>query len=85
MDKSVFMNWWFYFDLEHYLIQIMYCTLRKKNLCTLWSLTLAKKSCNSINNSQRASFQTMLFLVTMFKSNPFFLYHQRFKTKIQIS
>ena len=42
-------------------------------MCTLWGLALAKKSCNNINDS-RASFQTMLFLVTklltaIFKNN----------------
>ena len=44
-----------------------------KFLCTLWSLALAKKSSNNINN-RCASFQTILFLVTMVMMINFFLW-----------
>ena len=68
MDKSVFLHWWFYFDLQYYLISggtnnVLHTSV-KKILCTLWSLALAKKSCNSISNS-RAQVSRLLFLVNM--------------------
>ena len=55
MDKSIFLYWWFSFDLQYYLIlsgtnNVLHTSV-KKILCTLWSLALAKKSCNNINNS----------------------------------
>ena len=55
MDKSVFLYWWFSFDLKYYLIlgstnNVLHSSV-KENLCTLWSLALAKNSCNNINNS----------------------------------
>ena len=55
MDKSVFLCWWFSFDLQYYLIlggtnNVLHTSV-KKNLCTLGSLALAKKFCNNINNS----------------------------------
>ena len=42
---------------------MMYWTLRwKKKLCTLWSLVLAKKCCNDINNS-RAQVSRLCYLL----------------------
>ena len=64
-------------------------TLRlKESLFTLWSLALAKKSGNNINNSH-LSFQTVLFLVTMVcciffldkKHQIHFLLNEKFKSK----
>ena len=48
-------------------------------MCTLWSLAVAKTSCNKQTKS-RASFQTMLFLVTMLnlRHNRYYFSH-RFK------
>ena len=55
MDKSIFLYWWFSFDLQYYLILVgtnnVLLNSVKKILCTLWSLALAKKSCTNINNS----------------------------------
>ena len=56
MDKSVLLYWWFSFDLQYYLIldgtNNVPHTLVKKILFTLWSLALAKTSCNNISNSR---------------------------------
>ena len=55
MDKSVFMYWWFSFDLQYYLIlggtNMVLHTSVKIFVCTMWSLALAKMSCNNINSS----------------------------------
>ena len=72
---SVFLCWWFSFDLQYYLIlgginNVLHTSV-KKILCTLWSLALAKKSCNNINNS-RPQVSRLLFLVTMSLKNPSF-------------
>ena len=55
MNKSVFLYWWFSFDLQYYLIlddtnNALHFSVTK-NLGTLWSLALIKKSCKNINNS----------------------------------
>ena len=43
--------------------KIMYYTFRQqKFLCTLWSLALAKKSCNNINNSRAQVSRLCYFL-----------------------
>ena len=71
MDKSVFLYWWFSFDLSHYLIlggtNNMLHTSVKKILCTLWSLALPKHSCNNINNSRSQVSRLGYFLWLCFK------------------
>ena len=47
MDKSVFLYWWFSFDLQYYLIlggknNVLHTSV-KNFLFNLWSLALAKK------------------------------------------
>ena len=57
MDESVFLYWWFSFDLQYYLIlggtNNVLNTSVKNFLCTLWSLVLAKKYCSNISNAAR--------------------------------
>ena len=49
MDESVFLYWWFSFDLLYYLVLGgTNNALQQKFLWSLWSLALAKKSCNNI-------------------------------------
>ena len=66
MDKSVFLYWWFSFDLWYYLIlggtNNVLQTSGEKILCTLWSLALAKKSCNNISNTQASRVCYFLWL-----------------------
>ena len=66
MDKSVFLYWWSSFDLQYYLIlggtnNVLHTSV-KKNLRTLWSLALAKKSCNNINNGRAQVSRLFYFL-----------------------
>ena len=66
MDKSVFLYWWFSFDLQYYLIlggtnNVLHISI-KTFLCTMWSLALAKKSCNNINNSRAQVSRLCYFL-----------------------
>ena len=66
MDKSVFLHWWFSFDLQYYLIlggtnNVLHISV-KYFLCTLWSLALAKKSSNNINNSHAQVSRLCYFL-----------------------
>ena len=71
MDKSVFLYWWFSFDLQYYLIlggtnKVLHTSV-KKFLCALWSLALAKKFCSSINNSRTQVFGLRYFLWLWFQ------------------
>ena len=86
MDESIFLYSWFSFDLQYHLIlvgtnNVLHSSV-KKILCTLWSLVLAKNSCNNISNSRRASFQTMLFLVTTLALTPNFCLMSKFCLKV---
>ena len=68
MDKSVFMYLWFFFDLYYLTVDgtnIVLLSSVKFFVGTLWSLALARKSCNNIKNSRRAQVSRLLFLATM--------------------
>ena len=64
MDNSIFLHWWFSFDLWYCLIlgdtnNVLHSSV-KKYVCTLRSL--AKKSCNNINNSRAQVSRLCYFL-----------------------
>ena len=66
MGKCVFLHWCFSFDLQSCLIlgdtsNVLHSSVQKE-LCTLWSLALAKKSCNNIKNSRAQVFRLCYFL-----------------------
>ena len=65
MEKSLFLYWWFSFDLQYYLIldgtNNALHTSGKKKLCTPWGLALAEKSCNNINNSRLVFSRLFIF------------------------
>ena len=76
MGKSVFLHWWFSFDLQYYLISggannVLYISV-KYFLCTLWSLALAKKSSNNINNSHAQVSRLCNFLWEYVRSETIF-------------